>query len=172
MTFEERLNFDTNIRGTKLDPVNQLFGRLDLHDEELKKYAMFDSMKNYTRNLIATDDETFTLLLLCWNADKESPIHDHVSNYQYHRVYDLLFAASHMTYDVAKLLLLLLSYLIFLALLPLAFCSHAMDVVSNYVSMHLFNFTILIIMPVYIHPNTFPLSHIDRISRMYLTFIT
>ncbi|KAL7430777.1 hypothetical protein ACHAXH_001681 [Discostella pseudostelligera] len=34
-------------------------------------------MKNYTRNLIATDDETFTLLLLCWNPSKESPIHDH-----------------------------------------------------------------------------------------------
>jgi hypothetical protein len=27
--------------------------------------------------LIATDDETFTLLLLCWNPSKESPIHDH-----------------------------------------------------------------------------------------------
>ncbi len=83
MTFEERLHFDTHIRGTELDPVNHLFGRLNLHDEGLKKYALFDNMKNYTRNLIATDDETFTLLLLCWNADKESPIHDHVSsNYQ------------------------------------------------------------------------------------------
>jgi hypothetical protein len=80
MTFEERLHFDTHIRGTELDPVNQLFGRLNLHDEGLKKYALFDDRKNYTRNLIATDDETFTLLLLCWNADKESPIHDHVSN--------------------------------------------------------------------------------------------
>lgn len=98
MSFEERLNFDTNIRGTELDPVNQLFGRLDLHDKELKKYALFDSMKNYTRNLIATDDETFTLLLLCWNTDKESPIHDHVSNYQYHRVYDLLFCC--FPYDI------------------------------------------------------------------------
>lgn len=34
-------------------------------------------MKNYTRNLIATDHESFTLLLLCWNPMKESPIHDH-----------------------------------------------------------------------------------------------
>ncbi|KAL7535306.1 hypothetical protein ACHAXR_008454 [Thalassiosira sp. AJA248-18] len=34
-------------------------------------------MKNYTRNLIATDNETFTLLLLCWNPGKCSPIHDH-----------------------------------------------------------------------------------------------
>jgi cysteine dioxygenase len=28
------------------------------------------------RNLIACDD-TFTLMLLCWNPGKESPIHDH-----------------------------------------------------------------------------------------------
>lgn len=65
------------LRGTDNDPVNMLFSRLDLSLGEWKKYALFDSMKNYTRNLIATDDETFTLLLLCWNADKESPIHDH-----------------------------------------------------------------------------------------------
>jgi hypothetical protein len=29
------------------------------------------------RNLIATDNETFTLMLLCWTPGKESPIHDH-----------------------------------------------------------------------------------------------
>jgi hypothetical protein len=29
------------------------------------------------RNLIATDDESFTLMLLCWTPGKESPIHDH-----------------------------------------------------------------------------------------------
>jgi len=65
------------LRGTKDDPVNILFSRLDLTLGEWKKYAMFESKKNYTRNLIATDDETFTLLLLCWNPGKESPIHDH-----------------------------------------------------------------------------------------------
>ena len=79
MTMKERLHFDHSIRGTDADPVNQLFGRLDLTKEEWKRYAFFDTSKNYTRNLIATDDETFTLLLLCWNAGKESPIHDHVS---------------------------------------------------------------------------------------------
>mmetsp|Transcript_43185 Transcript_43185/g.91860 ORF Transcript_43185/g.91860 Transcript_43185/m.91860 type:complete len:255 (+) Transcript_43185:128-892(+) len=65
------------LRGTKDDPVTTLFSRLDLSLGEWKKYAIFDSMKNYTRNLIATDNETFTLLLLCWNSGKESPIHDH-----------------------------------------------------------------------------------------------
>jgi len=80
MSIQERIHFDTTIRGTDADAVNQLFGRLDLTKEECwKKYALFDTSKNYTRNLIATDDETFTLLLLCWNAGRESPIHDHVS---------------------------------------------------------------------------------------------
>ena len=65
-------------RGTEDDPVNILFHRLDLSREDIwRKYALFEPMKNYTRNLIATDDETYTLLLLCWNPDKESPIHDH-----------------------------------------------------------------------------------------------
>eukprot|EP00985_Skeletonema_marinoi_P031629 scaffold37744_cov151-Skeletonema_marinoi.AAC.2 len=78
MSIQERIHFDTTIRGTDADAVNQLFGRLDLTKEECwKKYALFDTSKNYTRNLIATDDETFTLLLLCWNAGRESPIHDH-----------------------------------------------------------------------------------------------
>ena len=38
---------------------------------------MFDTTRPYTRNLITTDHETFTLLLLCWNPGRESPIHDH-----------------------------------------------------------------------------------------------
>lgn len=64
-------------RGTKDDPVTQLFSRLDLDQPELKEYALSEPNKNYTRNLVATDDETYTLLLLCWNPDKQSPIHDH-----------------------------------------------------------------------------------------------
>lgn len=65
-------------RGTSADPVMDLFGRLDLGcGEWWKHYAHSDPMKNYTRNLIATDDDTFALLLLCWNPGKESPIHDH-----------------------------------------------------------------------------------------------
>ena len=33
--------------------------------------------KNYTRNLVATDYKTYTLMLLCWTPGRESPIHDH-----------------------------------------------------------------------------------------------
>mmetsp|Transcript_18995 Transcript_18995/g.39900 ORF Transcript_18995/g.39900 Transcript_18995/m.39900 type:complete len:254 (+) Transcript_18995:277-1038(+) len=77
-SMHERLNND-HAKGSEseTDPINKLFSRLDLGLEEWKKYALFEHMKNYTRNLIATDNATFTLLLLCWNPDKESPIHDH-----------------------------------------------------------------------------------------------
>lgn len=75
-SIQERMRQD-DMRGTNDDPVNKLFSRLDISNCNCKMYRKFDPMKNYTRNLIATDNETFTLLLLCWNAKKESPIHDH-----------------------------------------------------------------------------------------------
>ena len=40
-------------------------------------FAHTDKSLLYTRNLIDTDHETYSLLLLCWNPGKESPIHDH-----------------------------------------------------------------------------------------------
>jgi cysteine dioxygenase len=49
--------------------------RLDKQDWEV--YAHFDASRHYTRNLIATDHVSYTLLLLCWNPGQESPIHDH-----------------------------------------------------------------------------------------------
>jgi cysteine dioxygenase len=51
--------------------------RLDLETEEWKPYALKDSSRHYTRNLIATDHTSYTLLLLCWNPGHHSPIHDH-----------------------------------------------------------------------------------------------
>jgi cysteine dioxygenase len=63
--------------GASNDPVSILLGRTQLSENEWKDYAMFDETQAYTRNLIATDNETYTLLLLCWNPGKESPIHDH-----------------------------------------------------------------------------------------------
>lgn len=45
--------------------------------EELRPFVHFDPSRNYTRNLISTDHETYALMLLCWNKGKYSPIHDH-----------------------------------------------------------------------------------------------
>jgi cysteine dioxygenase len=63
--------------GASDDPVAKLFRRSDLPHHAWQKYALFDNNKPYTRNLISTDHETYTLLLLCWNPEQESPIHDH-----------------------------------------------------------------------------------------------
>ena len=54
-----------------------LISRVDLPKSVWEKYAHSDSSKKYTRNLISTDDESYTLLLLVWNPNCESPIHDH-----------------------------------------------------------------------------------------------
>lgn len=51
--------------------------RLKLTDADMHRHAHFDTTRNYTRNLISTDHETYTLLLLCWNPNMASPIHDH-----------------------------------------------------------------------------------------------
>ncbi|KDO19575.1 hypothetical protein SPRG_15156 [Saprolegnia parasitica CBS 223.65] len=48
--------------------------------DELGRYVHFDPSRNYTRNLIATDNTTYALILLCWNRGKYSPIHDHPSD--------------------------------------------------------------------------------------------
>jgi cysteine dioxygenase len=46
---------------------------------ELQPFALFDPPRSYTWNIISTDYETYTLLLLCWNRGHYSPIHDHTS---------------------------------------------------------------------------------------------
>ena len=53
------------------------YRQTSLSPKEWRKYALFDDSRPYTRNLIATDNEQYTLLLLCWNPLHESPIHDH-----------------------------------------------------------------------------------------------
>mmetsp|Transcript_4696 Transcript_4696/g.6803 ORF Transcript_4696/g.6803 Transcript_4696/m.6803 type:complete len:270 (-) Transcript_4696:73-882(-) len=63
------------------DPIYELFSRLSINvEKDLFPFAHFDPSKNYTRNLISTDGKLYTLLLLCWNPGKESPIHDHPSD--------------------------------------------------------------------------------------------
>jgi hypothetical protein len=51
--------------------IEKLLTRTDFSTEELNKYTFWDCEKPYTRNLVATDNKHYTLLLLCWNAGKE-----------------------------------------------------------------------------------------------------
>jgi cysteine dioxygenase len=59
------------------EALNCILNRTKLSPCEVSKYALFDSAYPYTRNLIATDEENYTLLLLCWNAGMESKVHNH-----------------------------------------------------------------------------------------------
>merc|ERR1712146_154920 len=58
-------------------PVKTLMENLSISDNDFEKYTFFDENKLYTRNLVATDNENYTLLLLCWTPGRESMIHDH-----------------------------------------------------------------------------------------------
>lgn len=66
----------TNWNVTKT-ALTSLLESVDLSTDEVNKFTFWDSEKPYTRNLIATDNENYTLLLLCWNPGKESKIHNH-----------------------------------------------------------------------------------------------
>jgi cysteine dioxygenase len=49
----------------------------DSNLRDLLPYTFIELNKNYTRNLISTDNNNYTLILICWNPKRESPIHNH-----------------------------------------------------------------------------------------------
>lgn len=55
----------------------KLLQNTNMPESEWSKYAYWSNELPYTRNLIATDNKNYTLLLLCWGAGYESRIHDH-----------------------------------------------------------------------------------------------
>lgn len=57
--------------------IEKILEMVELDKCELCKYAYFDSHIPYTRNLVASDDRNYSLLVLCWNPGMESKIHDH-----------------------------------------------------------------------------------------------
>lgn len=71
-------NFFHRLEVSLIEDADQV--ELKIKKKEEEKVFIFekDENKNYTRNLICTDNKTFTLLLLIWNPSKpHSPIHDH-----------------------------------------------------------------------------------------------
>lgn len=59
---------------------NELYNALnsvDLSNEDISSYVYFNPECPYTRNLVATDNENYTLLMLCWKKGGESKIHNH-----------------------------------------------------------------------------------------------
>jgi len=57
-------------------PVESFMRNLKYVPEEWAKYAIFYK-DHYTRNLVATKDFTYDLILLCWQAGQKSAVHDH-----------------------------------------------------------------------------------------------
>jgi hypothetical protein len=51
--------------------ITKLLQRTDFSTEEMNKYTFWDCEKPYTRNLVATDNKNYTILLLCWNPGRE-----------------------------------------------------------------------------------------------------
>ncbi len=58
-----------------LDDLRQLMARLQLSDDELQTFTLFDAC-NYRRNQIRRTED-YELVLICWRPGQASPIHDH-----------------------------------------------------------------------------------------------
>jgi cysteine dioxygenase len=57
--------------------LKDLLSRTVLSPIEISQYEVWDPSVAYTRNRVATDNEHFELLVLCWNSGRSSPIHNH-----------------------------------------------------------------------------------------------
>lgn len=69
--------YPSNNWPARRDALFEVLNNTTLPMNELMKYTIVDNALPYTRNLVASDGENFTLLLLCWNAGVSSKIHDH-----------------------------------------------------------------------------------------------
>jgi len=56
--------------------LKDLLSNLKYKEEEWKKY-IFESSEHYTRNLVASKDFVYDLILLCWMPGQKSAVHDH-----------------------------------------------------------------------------------------------
>jgi predicted metal-dependent enzyme (double-stranded beta helix superfamily) len=62
-------------RKVLVEKMMQLFKNITI-EKDFCKYKVFNEEKSYTRNLIVEND-AYSLILLCWNPKKFSPIHSH-----------------------------------------------------------------------------------------------
>lgn len=65
--------------GQNPEPVKQLLESIDYKAEDWKKFAHL-SGEHYTRNLVASKDFVYDVILLCWSPNQSSAIHDHSSS--------------------------------------------------------------------------------------------
>lgn len=67
-----------------LDNTFKLMQLVNIDSEEIKKCINF-SEDNYTRNLFYKDDR-FEVLIMCWNKNQKSPIHDHYQSFSVEKI--------------------------------------------------------------------------------------
>lgn len=77
----DKLNNYLNLIKSQSDiNINYISGLLTEYDNNIKDltpFIKFNTSKNYTRNLIYSDNKTYSLVLMCWNKNSFSPIHNH-----------------------------------------------------------------------------------------------
>jgi cysteine dioxygenase len=56
--------------------IHQLMSSIDFTDKDFAQYTFF-SEEHYTRNLVASKDFVYDLILLCWAPKQKSAVHDH-----------------------------------------------------------------------------------------------
>lgn len=68
-----------------VEKVFQLMKLVNIEDQEIKKCINF-SDENYTRNLFFKDNR-FEILIMCWNTNQKSPIHDHYQSFSVEKLF-------------------------------------------------------------------------------------
>jgi len=77
-TFTDILKKELDVNGQNIQYIANIISRFNFNPKEWKKYIHYEQSR-YTRNLVGYDDK-FTLLLLCWDKGRGSPIHDHAGS--------------------------------------------------------------------------------------------
>ena len=68
-----------------VETVFRLMQLVNIDPEEIKKCLNF-SPENYTRNLFYKDNR-FEILIMCWDTNQKSPIHDHDQSFSVEKVF-------------------------------------------------------------------------------------
>ncbi|KAI8909565.1 RmlC-like cupin domain-containing protein [Gorgonomyces haynaldii] len=77
----EELNQELHaMTDAKVDKIKALLGAYVSNEDDWKRYCHFDPHR-YTRNLVDTGNGNYNLIVLCWDKNQTSPIHDHPNSH-------------------------------------------------------------------------------------------
>lgn len=93
----EYFNNNTNIN---IDDVKLMMESYVTNRKDWEIYAIFDKNQSYTRNLVLHVGGKFDLIVLCWNKNRGSPIHNHADSHCWMKI--LEGTATEERYDCPK----------------------------------------------------------------------